>query len=159
MVPLAAALEREHRQIDEGIAAFTSAKTGGEVNSEPLARAMNALRRHIYLEEQFLFPPLRSSGLMGPVFVMLREHGEMWQTLDELDAEMSVDGSRDSVVRLCDQLTPLLEAHNAKEETIIYAQADAMLDDSAGAELQGFIDTGTMPAGWVCERAPQVPNP
>ena len=82
---LAAALEHEHREIDEGIEAFTSGQADAETQTAPLTRAMDALRRHIYLEEEFLFPPLRSAGLMAPVFVMLREHGEMWKTLDLLE--------------------------------------------------------------------------
>ena len=44
---LAAALEREHREIDEGIAAFTTSPG----DPQPLAHAIRALRRHIYLEE------------------------------------------------------------------------------------------------------------
>ncbi|HET7045217.1 MAG TPA: hemerythrin domain-containing protein, partial [Gaiellaceae bacterium] len=57
---LAAALEREHREIDAGIEAFDveSAENGGRVES--LTGAISALRRHIYLEEAFLFPALRS---------------------------------------------------------------------------------------------------
>ena len=40
---LAAALEREHHEIDAGIAAFTAAPG----DWRPLARAIRALRRHI----------------------------------------------------------------------------------------------------------------
>lgn len=54
---LAAALEREHHEIDAGIAAFTAAPG----DWQPLARAIRALRRHIYLEEEFLFPLLREA--------------------------------------------------------------------------------------------------
>ena len=47
---------------------------------------MRALRRHIYLEEAFLVPPLRAAGAAMPVPVMLREHGELWRTVDSLSA-------------------------------------------------------------------------
>ncbi|MGH3292466.1 MAG: hemerythrin domain-containing protein [Trebonia sp.] len=69
---LAAALEREHHDIDQGIAAFTASPG----DPHPLVRAARALRRHIYLEEEFLFPPLGEAepALRAPVFVMLREH-------------------------------------------------------------------------------------
>ncbi len=83
---LAAALEREHHEIDDGIAAFTASPG----NPQSLTRAIRALRRHIYLEEQFLFPLLRQAepGLAAPVSVMLREHAQMWATLDTLDREL-----------------------------------------------------------------------
>ena len=84
---LAAALEHEHREIDEGIETFTSGRANGAAYSRPSTRAIrDALRRHIYLEEEFLFPPLRVAGMIAPIFVMLREHGEMWKTLDALEA-------------------------------------------------------------------------
>ena len=51
-------------------------------DTAPVVRAMESLRRHIFLEEQLLFPPLREAGMIAPVLVMLREHGEIWQSLD-----------------------------------------------------------------------------
>src|SRR5690349_23205860 len=80
---LAAALEHEHHEIDAGIAAFTAAPW----DRQPLARAASGLRRHIYLEEEFLFPLLREAEprLAAPLFVMLREHAQIWGTLDSLE--------------------------------------------------------------------------
>ena len=123
---LGAALEREHREIDEGIEEFTSGLEAGERKTEPLVRATAALRRHIYLEEEFLFPPLRAAGLMAPLFVMVREHGEMWRTLDALDAELAEQEEHGQVLDTCHRLVAELEAHNSKEEAIIYPQADAL---------------------------------
>ncbi|HET7173350.1 MAG TPA: hemerythrin domain-containing protein [Nocardioidaceae bacterium] len=85
------ALEREHQEIDAGIAAYSAAAASGAAPTDSLTSAMSALRRHIYLEEQFLFPPLRAAGMMAPVFVMIREHGQMWRTLDTLQAQLGQD--------------------------------------------------------------------
>ena len=150
---LAKALEREHREIDAGIEEFTRRRASGEMQPGPLTEAIAALRRHIYLEEEFLFPPLRAAGIMPPVFVMLREHGEMWNVLDALEDDLGENPAADTVVSLCEDLVPRLEAHNAKEEAILYAQADAVLTDDANAALQTFLASSAMPTGWVCERA------
>ena len=88
-VTLATALEREHREIDGGIEAYTAGLATGTSDTGPLLRAMNGLRRHIYLEEEFLFPPLRAGGLMVQLFVMVREHGELWKTMEALDASLA----------------------------------------------------------------------
>jgi hemerythrin-like domain-containing protein len=150
---LSAALEREHREIDEGIEAFTAGPAGGAPDTAPLKRALEGLRRHIYLEEEFLFPPLRDAGLMAPVFVMLREHGELWRAMDELDAEVAKDAGPDVVRPLCDGLLAMLDRHNSKEEPILYPQADAVLTPEATGHLHEFLASGRTPDGWVCQGA------
>lgn len=122
--PLSVALEREHREIDGGLGAFTRGATTGTPDDASLLRALAALRRHIYLEEAFLFPPLRDVGA-APA----------------------------DLVSTCTGLLDLLDRHNSTEEPIIYPQADATLDAEATASLQGFIASGTLPEGRVCARA------
>lgn len=148
---LAAALEREHHEIDDGIAAFAASLADGKPDAAPLTQAADALRRHIYLEERFLFPHLRAAGMVPPVFVMLREHGEIWKTLDALQQQLATDPAASADT--CRQLEALIEAHNSKEEPIIYPQADAVLSAEASAELHRLIESGRMPGGWVAERA------
>ncbi|HET8615990.1 MAG TPA: hemerythrin domain-containing protein [Actinomycetales bacterium] len=150
---LSAALEREHHEIDAGIEAFMASLEVGDASAEPLVRAMSALRRHIYLEEEFVFPVLRAAGMVPPVFVMLREHGEIWTAMDSIEAEVAGGLGGDAVIATCRALLTQLEAHNSKEEPIIYPQADALLDAEAQRKLFAFLDSGEMPPGWVAERA------
>jgi regulator of cell morphogenesis and NO signaling len=145
---LVEALEREHREIDAGIEAYT-----GTADVESLQQAMSALRRHIYLEEEFLFPPLREAGMFGPLMVMLREHGELWRGMDALTRMLEEGQGGDPATSACRTLLAQLAAHNAKEEPIIYPQAGQVLSPVDAAELQEFIHSGEFPAGWVCERA------
>lgn len=149
---LAAALEREHREIDAGIEACGAEPEEGGGRIESLTGAMAALRRHIYLEEAFLFPGLRAE-LAVPTIVMLREHGEIWRTLDELEATLPAAAADPAVRSLCRELLARLATHNAKEEPIFYTRADPGLSPAAHAELTAFLDAGAMPDGWVCEGA------
>jgi len=148
-----AALEREHRDIDGGIEEYTAALPNGGGDPAPLIRAMEALRRHIYLEEEFLFPPLREAGMTMPVFVMLREHGELWNAMDAIETQIDAAAGREELLGRSRELLALLDKHNSKEEPIIYPQADAVLGSEAGEKLQAFIESGRMPEGWVCEKA------
>lgn len=146
------ALEHEHHEIEAGIRAFLEGLSLGETRMQELTRAVDALRRHIYLEEEFLFPPLQAAGMIPPVLVMLREHGEIWRTLDAiqiLDPGADQEGARERYGELLAQL----DIHNAKEEPIIYPQGDAVLTDEAKRDLRAFIDSGRMPQGWVCAQA------
>lgn len=144
---LAPALEREHQEIDAGITEFTTAPG----NLEPLSRAIGALRRHIYLEEEFLFPLLHQAepGLVAPILVILREHAQIWSTLDDLEAAPGTDAG----LGLCRQLAARLSHHNLKEERVLYPQADHALTPEAAHRLRAFLESGSMPAGWVCIRA------
>lgn len=150
---LAAALEREHREIDGGIEAFLAGDAAGAGGAEPLLRALDALRRHIHLEERFLFPPLRAAGMVAPIFVMEREHGELWRTMDALVAELGRGGGEGAATAVGSRLLDQLERHNSKEEPVIYPHADAGLDAAAADELRRFLDAGRVPDGWVCARA------
>ena len=148
--PLAAALEREHHEIDAGIAAFTASPR----DPQPLARAIRALRRHIYLEEEFLFPLLGEAepALRAPVFVMLREHAQIWAVLEMLE------GSRPGTPAgidpaLCRRLASQLLHHNLKEEKILYPRADDVLSPAAAGRLRAFLGSGELPEGWVCVKA------
>jgi regulator of cell morphogenesis and NO signaling len=144
---LAEALEREHHEIDAGIAQFTAAPW----DRQPLTRAAAALRRHIYLEEEFLFPLLHQAepGLAAPVFVMLREHAQIWGTLDSLEhAADTGSATRPSVQK---RLIAALLHHNLKEERILYPRADVLLSPPAADRLREFLASGELPAGWVCK--------
>ena len=143
---LAAALEREHHEIDAGIAAFTAAPW----DRRPLARAAGALRRHIYLEEEFLFPLLHEAepGLAAPLFVMLREHAQIWGTLDSL--ERATDAGAGTGLALRKRLTVQLLHHNLKEEKILYPRADDLLPPATADRLRVFLNSGELPDGWLC---------
>jgi regulator of cell morphogenesis and NO signaling len=144
---LSALLEQEHREIDDGLAAFL---TDPASEGQRLSRAMTALRRHIYLEEELLFPPLRDVGLVAPVFVMLREHAQIWETLDAIDELLAGDDPDSGLaVDRCRQLVELLDSHNLKEERILYPPADQVLTEAARSRLRAFLESGELPEGWV----------
>jgi hemerythrin-like domain-containing protein len=150
---LAVALEEEHREIDAGIAQFMAAQADGRSEPGPLVRAFEALRRHIYLEEEFLFPPLRAAGLVMPLLVMVREHGQIWDAMETVDGQVRDGASAADVDASCRALLALLDAHNGKEEPIVYPQADLTLAPEAAERLLDLIDSGRMPEGWTCEKA------
>jgi hemerythrin-like domain-containing protein len=147
---LRGALEHEHREIDGAIEEFL-AGADQPAAIDALRRALAALRRHIYLEEEFLFPPMRDAGFVAPIFVMLREHGELWRTMDGIERVAGREAPE--VAAGCRELLAQLEKHNAKEEPILYTRADDVLGAPAGGELLAFLAGGRMPEGWVCARA------
>jgi len=86
---------------------------------------------------------------MAPVFVMLREHTQIWVTLDALER----DPGGATAPNLCRQLASQLLHHNLKEERVLYPQADGVLSPAAAGRLRAFLGSGELPEGWVCVKA------
>ena len=151
---LAEAFTREHHQIDAGIEEYLASQEALPARAAPLLRAMEALRRHIFLEEEIVFPRLPPGPLMMPLMVMHREHGELWRRMDALAEQLQVPGAApESLETACTELLSLLEAHNDKEEPIIYPHLDADLEAADRERVRELLRHGTLPDGWVCREA------
>ena len=72
---LSAVLVHEHHVIDAGIEAFLAGLSLGETRMQELPRAVEPLRRHLSLAEEFLFPPLRHAATTPTSPVVPRQHG------------------------------------------------------------------------------------
>ncbi|PKN83125.1 MAG: hemerythrin [Chloroflexi bacterium HGW-Chloroflexi-9] len=148
---LSAALEREHVEIDAGLEQLGTSLATGTVAAAPFAAAAAALRRHIYLEEEFLFPPLRTGRMVASVAVMFREHGDIWHALDEVEAQIVGGAAPERVRGALDVLLELLGEHNLKEERIVYPVIDRVMAGQSAHEMRGHL-AGMRPyAGWTCQ--------
>lgn len=150
---LSGGLLRQHREIAATVEYFTETLDGGNRHPELLRATIDALRRHIYLEEVFVFPPIRKAGIMTPVFLMMREHGQLWQTMETLTRLLADGTGGPRLGDVSDQLLDQLHNHNFKEEPVIFLHADFDLPAPTRAQLTRFVDTGRVPEGWVCQRA------
>jgi iron-sulfur cluster repair protein YtfE (RIC family) len=140
-------LEHDHRAIDADFQRFREGLERGERLDESFRRAAEALRHHIFVEEEALFPVLRVGGLVGPVFVMLREHAEIWQALDAIEAAAGVDSTR--ALAAMAAMTSVLEPHNSKEEQILYPASGQVLDAEDTKAVRLVFEEGKRPEGWV----------
>jgi iron-sulfur cluster repair protein YtfE (RIC family) len=146
---LSIGFEEEHRAIDRDILAVVigPADLAGR---QAVVVASRILRRHIYAEEELIFPALRDAGLVGPVLVMLREHAEMWPLLDTVE-RLAADGEATALQDACATLLDLLARHNPKEEVILYPRVDDALDAATATTLRRLLVDGELPTGWRCQ--------
>lgn len=151
----AAVFEHDHREIDEKFSQFAASVRQGRTDPVPLAAAATDLRHHIYVEEVYHFPLARAAGLFGPVLVMLREHGQIWDLLDELESQVR-DGAgagAESLLGTWARLERVLDHHNLKEESILYPAGDQSFTPEQTAELIGALRSASRPADWRCAYA------
>lgn len=87
-----------------------------------------AVRRHLDMEEQVLFPAFESTtGITrGPTMVMRMEHEQMRGVLDQI-ARAAAGRDFDAVLDHGDTLLMLTQQHNAKEEGMLYPMCEAHL--------------------------------
>ncbi len=143
-------LAAQHRHIDQGVEGIVD----GSGEPQALVAALKLLREHVYMEETALFPPLVRAGLAMPVFVMQREHGQMWPLIVRLESACAAGTVVDDLRADARQLLQQLKIHNPKEEQIVYTAADRYTPASADASLAQAMAAARMPAGWICAMAP-----
>lgn len=145
---LSVVLEREHRAVDEGIAAYLADESSGR---DPLDAAFDALRRHIYLEEELVFPHLPKGGLVMALMVMIRQHGGLWGEMGDTEKLLDDGADRSEIVARLTSLQGQLDQHNDKEEPVVYPQADEAVTGEAAEKLDAFRASGSVPDGWLPE--------
>jgi regulator of cell morphogenesis and NO signaling len=148
---LSRALQQEHREIDEVITSCADGTPPDPDERAALSRAVEELRRHIYAEEELLFPPLRDAGMVGPILVMLSEHADMWPLLDALDSRLARGGDDDLLRTTCRKLLMLLQRHNPKEEQILYPEIDRIVAADTAPAVHELLEVGRIPADWTCQ--------
>ncbi len=154
-MPPSRLITAQHHAIDQGIQPVVA----GAGTLDALSAALTLLRHHLYIEETVLFPPLVETGLAMPVFVMKREHGQMWPLIERLEADAKGGKQVADLREPARQLFQLLQMHNTKEEQIVYTAADKLAAEQGDGALGQALETAKDPVGWVCAMAPKPGQP
>jgi iron-sulfur cluster repair protein YtfE (RIC family) len=129
MTTIAEFMANDHQACDAKFAdAEAAALTDDWGTAEP---AFNAFRddmlRHFRMEEDVLFPALKSSGgPAGPVHVMLMEHAQIKELLKQMGAAVERKDAQE-YGGLSETLLMVMQQHNHKEENILYPITDQIL--------------------------------
>jgi len=94
-----------------------------------------AMARHFRMEEEILFPALQAAGgPAGPVQIMLMEHAQMNDLLEQMAAALAEKNAQ-SYGGIAETLLITVQQHNHKEEQILYPIADHVLAPQREAVL------------------------
>ena len=100
-----------------------------------------AMRRHLRMEEQILFPAIEDKTAMrtsGPTYAMRLEHREIERVLDGLAPLLTVQERWTAIQAMEGELTDpsaLFRSHDAKEEMVLYPMADQLLGADTARKL------------------------
>lgn len=152
---LAAWFADDHRACDEKWVEVEQAIARGEPDGiwKAVTRFDSALRAHLAMEEDVLFPAAEQAGLPpnGPTRVMRREHDEMRSLLDRMSGA-TLEGRHSAVLDDGDTLLMLIQQHNEKEEGVLYPMAESLLGaqwETLRARLESYRP-GTCCGGCGC---------
>jgi iron-sulfur cluster repair protein YtfE (RIC family) len=103
-------------------------------------RFHDGMKRHIALEESIVFPVFdERTGIVGPLTVMRSEHRLIAELLGR--GRLALDhGDLDAFNAVVPTLKELLQAHNRKEERILYPRTDAALADEERRDLAARLE-------------------
>ena len=142
MATISEFLTTDHRRGDGLFAQAAQAAGRGDwaVSHERFGTFLAALRHHMAIEEEVLFPAFeRATGAAGgPTEVMRHEHREMLALLEEVAAAIAArDAARFGGA--AQSFTALMATHSAKEESVLYPMCDAVLRELSGERLQEMV--------------------
>ncbi|MFH2010422.1 MAG: hemerythrin domain-containing protein [bacterium] len=139
-------MENDHRRIHNLQLSILAAVQQGEWDRcrSVFTTLSTSLRRHIALEEEFLFPVLASrfGSPRGPAVVLAEEHVEILALLDRLGEQCGDPERTAELITSVSDLVELLTHHSGKEDRILYALTDLVLDpeerDALVKSFQGY---------------------
>lgn len=139
-------MAQDHRDCDQLFAKAENAasKEDWETASQVFNEFIQAMERHLGIEEQTLFPAFEeATGIVtGPTEMMRMEHEQMRTLFSEMKAAMEQRDS-DNYLGEAETLLILMQQHNMKEEQILYNIMDQRLPDDVSNWQKKFEDWNT----------------
>jgi iron-sulfur cluster repair protein YtfE (RIC family) len=118
-----------HKTCDEDFAQAEEAALKREWRNAETAftRFHHEMSRHFRMEEDVLFPALQAAGgPSGPVQVMLMEHAQMNDLIEQMVAALAAKDAQ-SYGGISETLLIVMQQHNHKEENVLYPMLDHIL--------------------------------
>ena len=136
-------MSQDHKDCDSLFAAAenAAAKNDWEEATQAFNAFIDAMDRHLSIEENVLFPAFEEETGMatGPTEMMRMEHEQMRALFTDMKDALSSQQS-DDYLGTSETLLILMQQHNMKEEQILYNFMDQRLDENVNQWQQKFQD-------------------
>lgn len=142
--------EQDHQRVDGVLNGFRRSLEERQPDKGYLGQLVEGLHRHIYWEEDLLFPLVKPLADSEIVDEFCTDHALIWKNLGELEAGLAQGTSAGLLELTLNEMVEVLEAHNIDEERTIYAQADQLCDGLAADEFLSKVQGADAPVDWHC---------
>lgn len=136
-------MAQDHRNCDLLFAKAenAAAKDDWAAASQVFNAFVQAMERHLGVEEQVLFPAFEEETgvLTGPTEMMRMEHDQMRTLFAEMKDAMKQQNS-DDYLGAAETLLIMMQQHNMKEEQILYNMMDQRLPDDVNDWQKKYDD-------------------
>jgi hemerythrin-like domain-containing protein len=136
-------MAQDHRDCDLLFAKAenAAAKDDWAAASQAFNEFVQAMERHLGIEEQVLFPAFEEETgvLTGPTEMMRMEHDQMRTLFAEMKDAMKQQNS-DDYLGEAETLLIMMQQHNMKEEQILYNIMDQRLPDNVSDWQKKYDD-------------------
>jgi iron-sulfur cluster repair protein YtfE (RIC family) len=139
-------MSTDHKACDDAFASAEEAALNSQWSQAETVfnRYRSAMERHFRMEEELLFPALlNGGGPAGPVQVMLMEHAQMNDLIDQLATALAGKNSK-AYGGISETLLIVMQQHNLKEEQILYPIADRVLATERDALISRMQAVGSL---------------
>ncbi len=131
-------LTNEHRECDNLFAKAEAAAAKGDFKTtkEEFLNFADDTLLHFKKEEEKFFPLFEeiTGSSEGPTMVMKYEHEQVRALMGKM-AQAIESEDKDAYLSLAESMMILLQQHNMKEEQMLYAMADRVIDSTKSQEL------------------------
>lgn len=142
--------EQDHQRLDSAIKGFRHSLEQGVPDRDYFNQLLQGLHRHIFWEEDLLFPLVKPSGAIETIEEFCTDHALIWKNLAELEVGLAQGVPCGQLEMTLNEMSEMLEAHNIDEERTIYAQADQLCDNHAATEFLDRVRVMDTPRDWRC---------
>ncbi len=134
-----------HRRIDQALRDLCASEAAFPVMKERMADVTSDLKRHLYVDEEFLFPLLEPGPMASRVAAAIAAHGELCEAMRKLEASRTEANLKEEASRLLG----MLHDHEFQEEFVLYQALDELVDRPDFPDLERLAREA-LPANWRC---------
>lgn len=141
--------QHAHHRVEGYLMDFSEQLRHGRREAEFIARAVEDLHQHMFIEEELLFPMVKE-GSAAAVANLEEEHGRICDLMEELHILLHREADQSAIQTCSTRLMGILAAHNAVEDLGIYPDLLILLGPARAEALLAEAERAEVPRDWAC---------